>query len=63
MRLNKNKHIGRVLFIVEGSHTEFLILRRIFIFLFEFTYDKEQVLLEPYKGSHGLLFTNSKSKI
>ncbi len=30
MKLNKDKHIGRVLFIVEGSQTEFSILRRIF---------------------------------
>lgn len=30
MKLNKDKHIGRVLFIVEGSHTEFSILRQIF---------------------------------
>lgn len=31
MKLNKNKSIGRVLFIVEGSRTEFSILRRIFV--------------------------------
>lgn len=38
MRLNKNKHIGRVLFIVEGSHTEFSILRRIFCSLLGYSY-------------------------
>lgn len=30
MKINKEKHIGRVLFIVEGSQMEFSILRRIF---------------------------------
>lgn len=30
MKLNKDKHIGRVLFIVEGSQMEFSILRQIF---------------------------------
>ena len=38
MRLNKEKHIGRVLFIVEGSHTEFSILRRIFCNLLGYSY-------------------------
>lgn len=30
MRINKDKSIGRVLFIVEGGKTEFTLLRRIF---------------------------------
>lgn len=30
MRINKNKSVGRVLFIVEGGRTEFNLLRRIF---------------------------------
>lgn len=38
MKLNKEKHIGRVLFIVEGSHTEFSILRRIFCNLLGYSY-------------------------
>ncbi len=38
MKLNKDKHIGRVLFIVEGSHTEFSILRRIFCNLLGYSY-------------------------
>ncbi len=38
MRLNKDKHIGRVLFIVEGSQTEFSILRRIFCNLLGYSY-------------------------
>ncbi len=33
-----NKHIGRVLFIVEGSRTEFSILRRIFCNLLGYSY-------------------------
>lgn len=38
MKLNKDKHIGRVLFIVEGSQTEFSILRRIFCNLLAYSY-------------------------
>ena len=38
MKLNKNKHIGRVLFIVEGSQMEFSILRRIFCNLLGYSY-------------------------
>lgn len=38
MKLNKNKHIGRLLFIVEGSQTEFSILRRIFCNLLGYSY-------------------------
>lgn len=38
MKLNKEKRIGRVLFIVEGSQTEFSILRRIFCNLLGYSY-------------------------
>ena len=38
MKLNKNKSIGRVLFIVEGSRTEFSILRQIFCNLLGYSY-------------------------
>ncbi len=38
MRLNKEKHIGRVLFVVEGSRTEFSILYRIFHGLLQYSY-------------------------
>ena len=38
MKLNKNKSIGRVLFIVEGSRTEFSILRRIFCNILGYSY-------------------------
>lgn len=38
MKLNKNRHIGRVLFIVEGSRTEFSILRQIFCNLLGYSY-------------------------
>lgn len=38
MRLNKDKRIGRVLFIVEGSRTEFTLLRRIFHDLLGYRY-------------------------
>lgn len=38
MKFNKEKHIGRVLFIVEGSQTEFSVLRRIFCNLLGYSY-------------------------
>lgn len=38
MKLNKDKHIGRVLFIVEGSQTEFSVLKRIFCNLLGYSY-------------------------
>ncbi len=38
MRLNKDKRIGRVLFIVEGSQNEFSILKRIFCNLLCYSY-------------------------
>ena len=38
MRINKDKHIGRVLFIVEGSKTEFSILRKIFCNMLDYEY-------------------------
>lgn len=38
MRINREKHIGRVLFIVEGSKTEFVLLRRIFCDLLGYSY-------------------------
>lgn len=38
MRLNKDKHIGRVLFIVEGSRTEFSLLKRIFCDILGYSY-------------------------
>lgn len=38
MRLNRDKRIGRVLFVVEGSRTEFSILRKIFCELLQYEY-------------------------
>lgn len=38
MRINKDKHIGRVLFIVEGRQTEFSILKRIFCNILGYSY-------------------------
>ena len=38
MRINKNIPIGRVLYIVEGSSTEFNLLKRIFCSVFGFEY-------------------------
>lgn len=38
MRVNRDKRIGRVLFVVEGSKTEFVVLRRIFINIFGYSY-------------------------
>lgn len=38
MKLNKDKHIGRVLFIVEGSKMEFSLLKQIFCNLLGYRY-------------------------
>ena len=38
MKFNKDKNIGRVLFIVEGSKTEFSILKRIFCNILKYNY-------------------------
>lgn len=38
MKINKNKSIGRVLFIVEGGKNEFSLLRRIFCNVFGYEY-------------------------
>jgi hypothetical protein len=39
-KINSTKSIGRVLFIVEGLKTEFFILKKIFVDLFDYTYEK-----------------------
>ena len=38
IELNKQKNIGRVLFIVEGSKSEFVILRKIFCDILQYEY-------------------------
>ena len=38
MKINKDRSIGRVLYIVEGSKTEFVLLRKIFCNIFGFEY-------------------------
>lgn len=38
MKLNKEKHIGKVLFIVEGSQMEFSVLQRVFCSLLRYSY-------------------------
>ncbi|HOV27722.1 MAG TPA: hypothetical protein PK566_15360 [Pseudobacteroides sp.] len=38
MRINKDKSVGRVLFIVEGARTEFTLLRRIFCDVLSYEY-------------------------
>ncbi len=38
MKLNKNKSIGRVLFIVEGGRTEFSLLKKIFVDILDYNY-------------------------
>ena len=39
INLNKNKNIGKVLFIVEGESTEFYILSKIFNKIFDYQYE------------------------
>lgn len=48
MKLNKGKHIGRVLFVVEGSRTEFTILKRIFCRLLGYSYIEKRRGQLPY---------------
>lgn len=49
MKLNSNIRIGNVLFIVEGSKSEFVILRKIFCNLLHFTYiEKRRTKLEHF---------------
>lgn len=38
MKINKDKRIGRVLFIVEGSKYEFSLLKKIFVDIFQYEY-------------------------
>lgn len=38
MKINKDKHIGRVLFIVEGSRNEFNLMRKIFCDILKYEY-------------------------
>lgn len=40
MKINKKKSIGKVLFIVEGTDDEIFILRKIFIKIFDYQYEK-----------------------
>ncbi len=38
MKINKDKHIGRVLFIVEGSRNELNLMRKIFCDILKYEY-------------------------
>ena len=38
VKINREKHIGRVLFVVEGSRYEFSLLHRIFVDIFHYEY-------------------------
>ncbi len=40
ININKNKNIGRVLFIVEGLKTEFDVIHKIFTHIFDYKYEK-----------------------
>ena len=42
IELNKNKRIGKVLFIVEGEKTEFNILHKIFTKIFDYQYESHK---------------------
>ncbi len=45
MRINKNKSVGRVLFIVESARTEFTLLRRIFCYVLGYEYMEKRRIL------------------
>ena len=49
VKLNKDKRIGKVLFIVEGERTEFLILRKIFTTIFDYQLETEKRNKKIYK--------------
>ncbi len=55
MKLNKEKRIGRILFVVEGSQTEFSILKRIFSNILGYTYIEKRRNKLTY-------FTNGKDR-
>ncbi|MCT4632515.1 MAG: hypothetical protein N4A76_07230 [Firmicutes bacterium] len=40
MKINKEKNIGKVLFIVEGSKTEFYLLRKIFTNILDYNFEE-----------------------
>ena len=48
IKLNKDKNIGKVLFIVEGSKTEFYLLSKIFNKVFDYQYETIKRAL-PYE--------------
>lgn len=53
MRINNNKSIGRVLFIVEGGKTEFTLLRRIFCNVLGYEYiEKRRDRVSFYKSKN-----------
>jgi hypothetical protein len=56
MKINKNRSIGRVLYIVEGSKTEFVLLRKIFCNVFGFEYIEKRRNTEDvfYKSNNPL---------
>lgn len=52
MKINKDKSVGRVLFIVEGGRTEFNLLRRIFCDVLEYEYiqkTRQSIILKSIK--------------
>lgn len=55
MKINKDKSIGRVLFIVEGGKTEFSLLRRIFCNVLEYEY------IEKRRGSADFFQNKNKN--
>ena len=64
MKINKNKRIGKVLFIVEGARTELYILRKIFTEIFDYqlealTRNKPYKKYNIKKNPHSECFTLS----
>lgn len=56
IKLNKNKRIGKVLFIVEGEKTEFLILRKIFTTIFDYQLEMEKRNLITQKNQIPMIY-------
>ncbi len=57
MKLNKDKSIGRVLFIVEGGRTEFSLLKKIFVDILDYNY------IERRRTNRASYFKSKKTKI
>ena len=63
IEINDKKSIGRVLFIVEGSKTEFAILRKIFCDILKYEYiEKRRNRPDTFKSKNNRIKRDSPQK-